>query len=208
MSSHTFEIRIPAPINARLEWRPPDLGRWRRYHARMRSDLERELEEAFPDIDAEVTVLEAPRNDGRGSLLYIECEGLTAAMLAKWRDDRFLTGGEIRTRDHQGGVVALQVGATVARVLGAVFGVPGVGDAIGRLVDGAVDAVEALHRGETVSEDAAEKFGEDAGAVLAAFQALKEPEAAVEGPAEAEALEVPPEVRALALARFRGSVPS
>lgn len=205
MSSHTFEIRIPAPFAARLEWRPPDLGRWRRYHARVRADLERELEEAFPDIDAEVTVLEPPRNDGRGSLLYVECEGLTAAMLAKWRDDRFLTGGEIRTRDHRGGVVAGRVGATVARVLGAVFGVPGVGDAIGRLVDGAVDAAEGMHRDGSLSEDAAAAFGENAGAVLAAFEALKGPETAVEGPAEPEALEVPPEVRAVALARFRGS---
>lgn len=196
----SFALTIPKPADARPEWRPP-LHEWREHADRMRMDLLGELTEA--GLDVEVTFSRRPRNDGRGSEVLVEGEGVTAAMLAAWVGDRFMSGEEIKEIAHKAGLVAARVSSSAARVILGALGLGAVGAAVGGLVDTIADTADGLHDGGALTEEAGVAVADRVQALREALEALHD-EASDEAIDDAAAvLAVPADVRARLAARLR-----
>ena len=166
-------LTIPAPVHAAPEWRPADLGRWRRWHRRMVLDLGDYLDAAgYPG--AEVWVEREARGDGRGQDVAVQGD-VPADVLARWEASRFRVPTAADVAEKIGDVAGRigDVAAGLERWAGLVPGAGPILATILRIVGLGSDAVEA---GADVAQGLADGLGPDdlAAAVeaVAAAQAL------------------------------------
>lgn len=162
-------LTIPKPADARPQYRG-DIAKWRMFHTKMRRSLRGYLRR---QTGARVTlvVLRPAVGDGKGSEVSVEGEGVTAAMLADWRDTRFMSGGEIREIAHAGGMVVGRGSSAALRVVLAALGLPGLGAALGGMVDAAAEVADAAYR-DRLDEDTGARLGASINAVHEAFKVL------------------------------------